>query len=177
MSNGDEASSLPWKIIDQCCPYPVTNCALLVNNVFYQTRADKHGNSSNYELILAFHLEKENFRMIRLPKPNSYDEENYMLFVELRGFLCLVDNFAIPQMMNIWMLKDANNIIWVKEYNISFDILAGFDDVYTIVNVTPLLYHIGEIEVDSDQDSLHYYNVEKENFKRGKRLNMQWDTS
>ena len=177
LSNGDEASSCPWKVIDQCCPYPVTNYALLVNNVFYWTRADKHGNSSNYEIILAFHLEEENFRMIFLPKPDSYDEENYMFFVELRGFLCLVANFAIPQMMNIWMLKDANNIIWVKEYHIRFDILAGFDDVYTIVSVAPLLYHNGEIDVDSYQDSLHYYNVEKENFKRGKRLNMQWDTS
>ena len=59
-----------------------------------------------------------------------------MFFVELRGFLCLVDNFAIPQMMNIRMLKDANNIIWVKKYNIRFDILAGFDDVYTIEAVT-----------------------------------------
>ena len=85
-------------------------------------------------------MEEENFRMIRLPKPYSYDEENYMFFMELRGFLCLEDNFAIPQMMNLWMLKDANNIIWVKEYHIRFDILAGFDDVYTIVSVTPLLY-------------------------------------
>ena len=93
--------------------------------------------------------------MIFLPKPDSYDKENYMFFMELRGFLCLVDNFAIPQMMNIWMLKDANNIIGVKEYNIRFDILAGFDDVYTIVGVTPLLNHNGEIEVNSDQDSLH----------------------
>ena len=98
-----------------------------------------------------------------------------MFLVELRGFLCLVDNFAIPPMMNIWMLKDANNITWVKEYSIRFDILDGFDDVYTIV--TPLLYHNEEIVVDSDQDSLHYYNVEKESFRRGKRLNIQWDTN
>ena len=175
LSNGDEASSRPWRVIDQCCPYGVTGCALLVNNVFYWTRADKHGNSRDYDLILALDLEEENFRTIRLPNPSSYDEENYMFLVELRGFLCLVDNFAIPPMMNIWMLKDANNITWVKEYSIRFDILDGFDDVYTIV--TPLLYHNEEIVVDSDQDNLHYYNVEKESFRRGKRLNMQWDTN
>ena len=56
-------------------------------------------------------------------------------------------------------VEDANNITWVKEYSIRFDILDGFDDVYTIV--TPLLYHNEEIVVDLDQDSLHYYNFEK----------------
>ena len=34
LSNGDGASSRPHKVIDQCCIYPVTNYALLVNNVF-----------------------------------------------------------------------------------------------------------------------------------------------
>ena len=87
----------------------------LVVNVFYWTIDDKRGNSSDYVLILALILEEENFRTIRLPEPNSYDEENYMFLVELRGFLRLVDYFSIPPMMNIWMLKDSDNITWVKE--------------------------------------------------------------
>ena len=36
LSNGDAACSCSWKVIDQCCPYPITDCALLINNHYYK---------------------------------------------------------------------------------------------------------------------------------------------
>lgn len=62
--NDDEARSRPWKVIDECC----------LNNLFYWTRANKHANSSDYELIPALNLNEENFRTIRLLEPSSYDK-------------------------------------------------------------------------------------------------------
>lgn len=82
--------------------------------------------------------------------------------VELKGKLCLVGSPQDESDMNIWVLIDSKNYMWVKEYSIDlsrFNLGSGFI-------ITPLDHREGKILLDIDFESLEWYDVEKKFFKK-----------
>ncbi|XP_050276844.1 F-box/LRR-repeat protein At2g40920-like isoform X2 [Quercus robur] len=102
-------------------PYPrVTQmvCTVLTLGCSSNGSWRKYGNS-----IVAFDLKDEEFRLI--PRPHDYKAQNFILplnrLIELGGCLALVadkykyGNRDDDPILQLWILKDYHNHVWVKE--------------------------------------------------------------
>ncbi|KAF8407519.1 hypothetical protein HHK36_006653 [Tetracentron sinense] len=77
--------------------------------------------------ILAFDIVTKEFGVVPYPEgcsdPRKINE--YSGLVELGGLLCLA--VAVRGKMDIWMLKDYKNHVWVKEYSINLNKMDPYD--------------------------------------------------
>ncbi|CAK9170669.1 unnamed protein product [Ilex paraguariensis] len=164
LTDGCCVKDCSWKVVGASCPYVVRGWGVLVENVFYWMIWDEYDHPGN-EAIVSFDLGKEEFGTIS-PPDGCLDPNGLWFLVELRGCLCLVDNASRPSAMDIWVLKDYENHMWVKEYSIDMN---GFDDGL-LKWIIPLDQRDGEILMDEKQESLDYYDVDNKSFKRMNNL-------
>lgn len=166
-----------WKQIKQACPYLVEGMGVLVNNAFYWLIWDERANSVN-KLILSLNLEQEIFEVVRHPPVISYVtgiiQVHDVHLVELRGYLCLAGTYASPEVLDLWVLEDYKETMWVKEYSIDLSMLDGFN--IQTAEITVLGYQNGEIIVDSGEEGLDFYNVRTKTFRRQNKMNLKDDT-
>ncbi|XP_073289896.1 F-box protein At4g19940-like [Primulina huaijiensis] len=153
-----------WQVVEADCPYVVRGWGVLVKNVFYWMIWDEY-NQPGDEAIVSFDLEKEEFGNVSPPE-GHFDPQGAWSLVELGGRLCLVDNAARPLMVDIWVLNDLDNHIWVRDYSI--DMNGYVSDLFK--SVILLDYRGGEILMDAKQESLDCYDVEKKHIKRMEHL-------
>ncbi|KAK3010372.1 hypothetical protein RJ639_012597 [Escallonia herrerae] len=154
-------SEASWKRIGDC-PFDVviSGSPLCVKGVVYW-KASEERDGLNREFILSFDLEKEEFKVISYPSCSTH-----WLMTGLKGYLCLVECNARTSTMEIWLLKNYNHEIWVKEYGgIS---LPGFE----IEGLVPIDDHDGEILINTEQKGLVCYNTENKTFKGIKNAGM-----
>ncbi|KAK2982791.1 hypothetical protein RJ640_005115 [Escallonia rubra] len=146
-------SGASWKRIGNC-PFDVviSGSPLCVKGVVYW-KASEERNGLNREFLLSFDLEKEEFKVISYPNCSAQ-----WFMTGLKGYLCLVECGARTS-MEIWLLKNYNHDIWVKEYgSIS---LPGFG----VEGLVPLDDHDGEILINTEQKGLVCYCTESRTFK------------
>lgn len=114
------AESCSWELLDDVnCPLsPLCNRAegVLVGNNFFWIACD---DLESYAL-LDFDLESNEFNTIPLPD-GLIEKSKYVnwLCVELKEELCLAE-MPNDSSLDLWMLKDCRNHIWVKEYSIHY---------------------------------------------------------
>ncbi|KAG9448688.1 hypothetical protein H6P81_008653 [Aristolochia fimbriata] len=84
--------------------------------LYWLTDYDSHQNKS--EVIISFVLREERFKVIPHPKRCAGEKRRYMQLWEFRGDLYLQDSSGKP-VMNLWVLKDHKEGIWVKNYTIN----------------------------------------------------------
>ncbi|XP_042491836.1 F-box protein At3g07870-like [Macadamia integrifolia] len=131
-SYSSSSSSSPWgwrRVVDS--PYQVSKYhPAFVNGaihwlVYYCSRIDAEFYDGHMidprNTIVAFDVEKEEFRLIEHPRCRDLRSFKYSDFqlVELRGLLCL--SCVEGSKMDIWMFKDYHynkSGTWVKEYSI-----------------------------------------------------------
>lgn len=160
LTDGDCAANCSWKLVDSYCPYVVREWGVLVENVFYWMIWEVYDHPG-YEAIVSFDLDKEEFGTVPPPE-GCFDPTAAWSLVELRGLLCLIDSASRPSIMDIWVLKDYVNHVWVKEYSID---LNGFGNEL-LKYIVPLDQWGGEILIEVKQESINYYNVENKSFNR-----------
>ena len=88
-----------------------------------------------YDRIYSFDLEREEWRGILqgsisdILQTNEYDDDLddhrtlccELTLADLRGSLALVHYRKCKHIMNLWLLKDFDNGVWVKEYRIQIE--------------------------------------------------------
>ncbi|KAF8407818.1 hypothetical protein HHK36_006954 [Tetracentron sinense] len=111
-------------------------------------------------VILAFDIETEEFSVVPYPE-NFNDKDNNL--VELGGFLCLT--VAVAKKIDIWMLKDYKNNIWVKEYSIDMNTIDPCNMLGPSVFM-PRDIRDGKILIESFEIGLDFYNPQSKGFKR-----------
>lgn len=153
-----------WQVVEANCPFVVRGWGVLVKNVFYWMIWDEY-NQLGDEAIVSFDLEKGEFGNVSPPE-GHFDPQGTWSLVELGGRLCLVENAARPLMVDIWVLNDLDNHIWVREYSI--DMNGYGSDLFK--SIIPLDYRDGEILMDAKQESLDCYDVGKKRIKRMEHL-------
>ncbi|KAJ4976121.1 hypothetical protein NE237_001227 [Protea cynaroides] len=90
---------------------------------------------SSFEFIVSLDLELEEFKLVSCPENWPEDVrrlQKCMDLIELGGELCVV--FRNCDAWDIWVLKDYNNSIWSKEYQIKENIPKDplFDDLKVV---------------------------------------------
>ncbi|XP_052198934.1 F-box protein CPR1-like [Diospyros lotus] len=153
-----------WKVVEASCPYVVRGWGVLVENVFYWMIWDPYDHPG-LDAIVSFDLESEEFGTVEPPK-GCLDPNGDWSLVELTGLLCLIDCTSKPSTMDIWVLKDYENHVWVKKHSID---LSRFEDELCKF-IIPLDQQDEEILIDSKQDSIEYYNLENKSFNRMHKL-------
>ncbi|KAJ4710509.1 F-box protein [Melia azedarach] len=162
-----------WRQIEDECPFIVSGRGVFAYNRFYWIIWEACHPTEEVSII-SLDLETETFESIPHPNYTSYLEDNNISLVELEGQLCLIDTFAYPPVTDIWVLTDPVNKIWVKQHRIDLTALEGFDDELTEITVHGCKN--GELIISSQQESLDYYNLSGQFFRKGKNLNLQADT-
>ncbi|XP_059635843.1 uncharacterized protein LOC132278028 [Cornus florida] len=160
ITDGGGSNSDSWRMRKTPCRSMENGTAsVCVNGFIYWLATD----FDLCEKVLSLDLEKEEFGLIR--HPQYYLDLDYSDFncfrlslVELKGLLCLVDDFFSP-VMDVWMLKDHRSHTWVKKYIINFSIVDGNIDICR----RPLAEVRGEILIESNQGDRFYYNCEESN--------------
>uniref|UniRef100_A0A5B7AJF3 F-box domain-containing protein n=2 Tax=Davidia involucrata TaxID=16924 RepID=A0A5B7AJF3_DAVIN len=147
LTHGGGVDSASWRRISDC-PYRVCTDRppVSVNGVIYWMMM------MSCESIVFFDLEKEEFGKISHPK------FNFWFLTGLKGSLCLVDCSTTPSIMDVWMLKDCRDSIWVKEYSISLFPCE-------IRSVVPYDDNNGEIFLVSEQKGLICHNIDNKTFR------------
>ncbi|XP_042491834.1 F-box protein At3g07870-like [Macadamia integrifolia] len=133
-SSSSSPSSWGWRrVVDS--PYQVSKYhPAFVNGaihwlVYYCSRIDAEFYDGHMidprNTIVAFDVEKEEFRLIKHPRCRDlrYLKYSDVQLVELRGLLCL--SCVEGSKMDIWMFKDYHykSGTWVKEYSIDLNVL------------------------------------------------------
>uniref|UniRef100_A0A5B7BYK0 F-box domain-containing protein n=1 Tax=Davidia involucrata TaxID=16924 RepID=A0A5B7BYK0_DAVIN len=177
LEDGRESNSGSWRLTGFCPSFiweghsPVS-----VDGVVYWLGWDQDEPEDNKHLV-SLDLYTEEFRIV--PYPSHFSsvtfidvDLDFMSLVELRGCLCLVDNVSMNAVMNVWMLKDRENLIWEKLYSINFNGLDGDDDC---LFCSPMDDRDGEVLVESNDGKLFIYNLENKTFKKAEDLNRYGD--
>ncbi|XP_075092209.1 putative F-box protein At1g50870 [Nicotiana tabacum] len=154
------------------CPYFLRLWGVLIENNFYWIGYGDKYDDTKIGAIVSFDLGKEEFGTVVLPE-GRFDSEGVWFLVELKGMLCLVDSPEDLSTMDIWVLKDSKNYMWVREHRLdisSFNLIFGF--------IIPLDHIEGKILMDVKFESLEWYDVENKCFKRIDNLRLgQWSWS
>ncbi|XP_058082954.1 F-box protein At3g07870-like [Magnolia sinica] len=110
---------------------------------------------TNNVVILSFSVDREEFRVIPHPEfcSSSDCRRGLLRLVELGGCLCMLEQIQ-PSKLNIWMLKDYKNHIWVKEYTIN---LAPLGSRRIFLNPRAIRSD-GAILMETPRESLDYYD-------------------
>ncbi|KZV52094.1 hypothetical protein F511_41626 [Dorcoceras hygrometricum] len=159
-----DGTDCEWQVMEANCPFVVRGWGVLVKNVFYWMIWDEY-NQPGDEAIVSFDLEKKEFGNVSPPE-GHFDPQGAWSLVELGGKLSLVDNATRQLMVDIWVLNDLDNHIWVREYSI--DMNGYGSDLFK--SIIPLDYQDGKIWMDAKQESLDCYDVKKKHIKRMEHL-------
>ncbi|XP_075094929.1 putative F-box/LRR-repeat/kelch-repeat protein At1g11620 [Nicotiana tabacum] len=152
-----------WKVISAKCPYYLRSWGFLVDDMFYWIGYRDKNNDFKIDAIVSFDLGKEEFGTMRLPE-GRFHPERALLLMEMKEMLCLVDLSEDNSTMDIWMLKDSKNYMWVKEYRIDLGIFSLSKRF-----ITPMDHREGKILMNvivKSESHLEWYDVENKCFKR-----------
>ncbi|KAF8407836.1 hypothetical protein HHK36_006972 [Tetracentron sinense] len=168
--------SCSWRAVKDP-PFNTTTCRpAFVNGAIHWTinpdipsysddETEEFGLVPHPDAILAFDVDTEEFRLVPHPE-NLYDprETNDDIgLVELGGLLCLAVVVHRKRDMNIWMLTDYKNHVWVKEYSINLNTL---DPYKTLGDFTARDIRGGKILIEDYRARLNYYDLQSKSFKR-----------
>ncbi|OIS96619.1 hypothetical protein A4A49_04489 [Nicotiana attenuata] len=142
-----------WKVVSAKCPYYLRSWGVLVVNMFYWIGYRDKNNNRNNDAIVSFDSGKEEFGTVVLPEGRFHPERARVLR-EIKEMLCLVDLSGDYSTMDMWVLQDSKNYMWVKEYRID---LGRFLDKGFI---TPMYQREGKILINVNSESLEWYDVE-----------------
>lgn len=100
-----------------------------------------HRKGNDYS-ITAFNIDTEEYRSI--PAPENYNTDDLCPFVhtptlsDMGGSLSLIGSRG--NFLEIWLIKDYNNVQWVKEYNIDLFTVSprNFPEDDSLLGATPL---------------------------------------
>lgn len=140
-----------WRYIGNTHNY-LTGPGINVNGSIYWTSGVRN---LIPDQIIALDLRHEKFRSILPPDFTSYEIEEHesMSLVQLEGNLCLVDvHRCTPTTMDIWMLKDYTNNVWILRYHLLLN--SGYDRF----RPEPIFIH-GERLLLRWGKSLYYLNL------------------
>lgn len=163
-----------WKQVEEICPYPfqgtfppLVNHALhwLIGHEYWDTyMQDEHRID---ERILAFNIITDKFDVIRAPP--CFRAAALPVIGELRGCLALNRENERHYWVDIWLLKEYETNVWVKEYVIDFSKMDNSNPspYYDLSDV--LFYYIN----NNDEERLicccggrlDSYNVKSQTFK------------
>ncbi|XP_059646702.1 F-box protein At1g11270-like [Cornus florida] len=157
LRDGEGVDSGSWKRVNDC-PYKVWTDRLpvCVDGVIYWMVSEQSNS------IVLFDMKTEEFGVISYPGWYSELDSNSLFLVGLNGFVCLVYCLAAKSTMDIWMLKDCKNSIWVKGYSISLSATEGSCEILGIV---PCEEDDGEILINTEQKGLVCYNINSKTFR------------
>lgn len=137
---------------------------VLVDDMFYWIGYRDRNNDFKIDAIVSFDLGKEEFGTMVLPE-GRFHPERALLLMEMKDTLCLVDLSEDKCTMDMWVLKDSKNYMWVKEYRID---LGRFS--LSMELITPIDHKEGKILIDVNSKSFEWYDVENKCFKRIENL-------
>lgn len=175
---GVDVSSGTWTMIGDCpCLVSPTSHAIVGHSIYWPVADRAHRNRKNH--ILRMNLETNMFDFLSGPEDYPYgldhddDDNDYVSFSlhELKGSLCLVNRYQPSFVLDVWMLEDPGNGIWVKKHSI---------------DLPPLDHHCmiqGFVPSDEDDGSLvifipsnqgyYFYNIRTDKFSAADNLNAE----
>ncbi|KAL6351323.1 hypothetical protein AAG906_035115 [Vitis piasezkii] len=176
MGDGEHVDSGSWKLIGDCpCSVSQTSHAS-VEGAIYWPVAD-HALRSQRNHILRLDLETEMFEFISGPQDYLYgldhEDDDFISFSlqELKGCVCLVNRYQPFFVLDVWMLKDRANGIWVKEHRID---LPPLDHHCMIQGFIPSNHDDGNLLIFmSSNQTYYYYNIQTQTFSVADNLNAE----
>ncbi|WJZ80825.1 hypothetical protein VitviT2T_000708 [Vitis vinifera] len=174
--DGEHVDSGSWKLIGDCpCSVSQTSHAS-VEGAIYWPVAD-HALRSQRNHILRLDLETEMFEFISGPQDYLYgldhEDDDFISFSlqELKGCVCLVNRYQPFFVLDVWMLKDRANGIWVKEHHID---LPPLDHHCMIQGFIPSNHDDGNLLIFmSSNQTYYYYNIQTQTFSVADNLNAE----
>lgn len=113
-----------WRYISSINYYP-TGPGINVHGFIYWTAG---ATTLIPDRIIVLDLKYERFRLISPPDFSEYQVEVHasMFLVQLEGNLCLVNiPYGSPAPMDIWMLKDYTNSVWIHRCRVPVHSMSG----------------------------------------------------
>ncbi|KAA8522690.1 hypothetical protein F0562_009148 [Nyssa sinensis] len=125
--------------------------------------------------IVSLDLSKDQFSTICFPQGDLDPSSRVMGLLELKGFLGFANYMSEISTLDIWMLKDGTNHIWVKECSIDLFPVNAYTEILGFI---PINDCDGQILIWSPGESLlYYYNIKTENLSAVEELNVQGPAS
>ncbi|KAA8549844.1 hypothetical protein F0562_001528 [Nyssa sinensis] len=116
-----------WREISKAPPYPIRGKAVFAHGALHWIVHPLFaGDNLKRDLIVSFDIEKEEFNLTPHPGFQFKDCKLFHL-VDLNGDLSLVDLSSNTD-IEIWVLKDYDKKVWVKEYRIEIRPPIGIAD-------------------------------------------------
>ena len=154
----NNSSSYSWRVIEGGCPYPVLDLSLAIDK-FAIWKVDEWfvGAQERDDVIFCFNLETEKFSAV--PPPRCVTNRIAFRLAVLKGELWLMEPTDIYSYINnMWMLKDWNRYIWVKQYSIDIKSIEkwGYSSPIDIIQYG----EDDEVILMQGNGGLHYYHVQ-----------------
>ncbi|GMH11466.1 hypothetical protein Nepgr_013307 [Nepenthes gracilis] len=164
-------SCVVWKLLGKC-QFDVLSrkSYVYVDGCVYWLIAERKFNPDCIR-ILVFDLEKESFGVVCFPRFYSNRSVECVGMLEMREKLCLTDRLPWETTMDIWVLENRKNNVWIKKYSMDLAHIDLHD--FKILGHVPSEGGEGEILIKIGSHSFVYYDIENCNFRSLDKINMQ----
>ncbi|KAK9265919.1 hypothetical protein L1049_012598 [Liquidambar formosana] len=151
-----------WKVLEEDCPYVTDNFMAFVNGSLYWRIDSMCDKKDEDDYILSFDLEAEKFWI--LPPPPCVKVHGWFWLVEIGEELWLSQNGDDPLILDMWMLRDWDVFVWVKEYSIDLRTMDAIGTLPSWYSGHPIDIRNEEILILSFGERLDYYNIKTKTF-------------
>ncbi|KAL0374882.1 UNVERIFIED_CONTAM: putative F-box protein [Sesamum radiatum] len=150
LRDGEGVVADSWRSIGNC-PQSVSasDCLCLNGTVFWEMSRLCKGPQGKE--IASFDLYKEDFKVYSYPVCDS-TKYSMIGLTGFQGTLCVVGFAAETSTMDVWLMKDNNSGLWVKEYTVGLFCLGA-------ETLIPSDYYSGDILISTKQKDLIKYSI------------------
>ncbi|CAK9135664.1 unnamed protein product [Ilex paraguariensis] len=164
IKEGGPNSHGSWRVVGNSPHFRrVGRYPICVNGSLYWLDNEKE-NTGNPMKINGFDLAREEHEIVSSPKTYSGSCHGTVCLLSIKGSLCLVDRKQGVSHIDIWMMKDQNNQIWIKEY--SFDIFGVNRPLLIMEYIPSGDGRDEEILIRPEKEGLLLYNFKTKSIRR-----------
>ncbi|CAK9160229.1 unnamed protein product [Ilex paraguariensis] len=164
LKEGGSNAQGSWRVIGNSPHFIIDSRFPICLNGSIYWFGDEHRNSGDPMNIYAFDLATEEYETVLCPRAYSGPFDTCVRLLSIKGTLCLVDFKQCRSHVDIWMMKDQSNQIWVKEY--SFDMFTKYRSIRNIHYIPSGDGRDEEILIGQRKEGLLLYNIKTRSIRK-----------